>query len=410
LSQPTQSVSPSGPLRELAALFLKLGTIAFGGPAAHISMLRREVVTDRKWLSDAEFLDLLGATNLIPGPNSTEMAIHVGLLRAGWRGLVVAGACFILPAMLIVLAFAWAYVKYGSTPEVTWLLYGVKPVIIAVVAQALTGLFRTAAKGWMLAAIGAAVFGLYFAGVNEILLLFGAGILVMLVENGRRIGSLSRAGLMAPVAGLNLPLSASSVASPAGYSALTLFLTFLKIGAVLYGSGYVLLAFLRNDFVVRLGWLTNDQLLDAVAVGDARTGVHHGDVYRLCTRRVSGSRAGHAGHLPAIVRVCSCPSTAGAEAAGIKLGQRPARRRKYRGAGSDGGGHGDPGTGRDRGRSHGGPGAGDGGVAVALSRELGVAGAGRRGDRRAVQGDRMRPAGASGGLRRSPFDWLRASG
>src|SRR5215207_1971622 len=173
-------------LAEVALLFLKLGTIAFGGPAAHIAMMREEVVRRRKWLSDQAFLDLLGATNLIPGPNSTEMAIHLGYLRAGWRGLMVGGTLFILPAMLIVLACAWAYVQFGATPQALWLLYGVKPVIIAVVVQALFGLLRTAVKGPLLAGVGVAVLGLYLLGVNEIALMFGSGLLVLLVANGRR--------------------------------------------------------------------------------------------------------------------------------------------------------------------------------------------------------------------------------
>jgi chromate transporter len=261
-----------GSLREVAGLFLKLGTTAFGGPAAHVAMMRDEVVTRRRWLSDQRFLDLLGATNLIPGPNSTEMAIHVGHQRAGWRGLIVAGACFILPAFVMVLALAWAYVEYGTRPAVEWLLYGIKPVIIAIVVQALYGLLRTAAKSVFLAIAGAAVFALYLAGVNELVLLFGAGATVAIVLNARRAGHALRArALVPPIAGA-LPLVGLVAATPAGYSALTLFLTFLKIGAVLYGSGYVLLAFVRNDFVVRLGWLTQEQLLDAVAIGQMTPG------------------------------------------------------------------------------------------------------------------------------------------
>jgi chromate transporter len=262
---------PPGALREVAGLFLKLGTIAFGGPAAHIAMMHDEVVRRRGWLSEQHFLDLLGATNLIPGPNSTEMAIHVGFVRAGWRGLIVAGTLFILPAMLIVMAFAWAYVEYGSTPEVTWLLYGIKPVVIAIVVQALWRLGRTAMKTWLLAAVGAAVLGFYLLGVNEIALLFAGGLFVMLLANARRWRERREAlGALLPLAGASMPLAAS--ATVAGYSHATLFLTFLKIGAVLYGSGYVLLAFLRNDFVERLGWLTNEQLLDAVAVGQFTPG------------------------------------------------------------------------------------------------------------------------------------------
>jgi chromate transporter len=258
---------------EIAALFLRLGATAFGGPAAHIAMMRQEVVSRRRWLTDQQFLDLLGATNLIPGPNSTEMAIHVGLLRAGWPGLVVAGASFILPAMLIVLALAWAYVEYGSKPEAEWLLYGIKPVVIAIVVQALYGLLRTAVKSWLLAVAGAAVFGLYLLGGNEIALLFLTGLGVMVIENGRRLVATGRQPLLlAPFFVANSALPVALVSTPAGYSAVTLFLTFLKIGAVLYGSGYVLLAFLRNDFVVRLGWLTDQQLLDAIAIGQVTPG------------------------------------------------------------------------------------------------------------------------------------------
>jgi chromate transporter len=263
----------TGSLREVSALFLKLGTIAFGGPAAHIAMMRQEVVTRRAWLDDQRFLDLLGATNLIPGPNSTEMTMHMGMLRAGWRGLITAGVCFILPAMLMVMALAWAYVEYGSTPEAAWLLYGIKPVIIAIVVQALFGLLRTAVKTPLLALAGAIVFALYLLGANEIALLFGAGAVVVAIENGRRIVTSARAGaFVMPLAAGGIPLAAGLATTPASYSLLTLFLTFLKIGAVLYGSGYVLLAFLRNDFVVRLGWLTNEQLLDAVAIGQVTPG------------------------------------------------------------------------------------------------------------------------------------------
>jgi chromate transporter len=262
-----------GSLLEVSALFLRLGATAFGGPAAHIAMMRQELVARRQWLSDQQFLDLLGATNLIPGPNSTEMAIHIGLLRAGWRGLVAAGLCFILPAMLIVLALAWAYVEYGTRPAATWLLYGVKPVIIAVVFQALYGLMRSAIKTPFLAFAGVAVFALYLLGGNEIALLFGAGAVVVAVENGRRfIRRPHSAALLAPFALGGLPLALASSGTAASYSLLTLFLTFLKIGSVLYGSGYVLLAFLRNDFVVRLGWLTDEQLLDAVSIGQLTPG------------------------------------------------------------------------------------------------------------------------------------------
>jgi chromate transporter len=236
---------------------------AFGGPAAHIAIMHDEVVVRRKWLTDEEFLDLLGATNLIPGPNSTEMAIHVGYVRAGWLGLLLAGFCFIAPATLIVLALAWLYVRFGTTPQAEWLLYGVKPVVIAIIVQALWILGSKALKNRMLAAIGVVAFALYFFGFNEIALLFAGGIVFMLLTNLRRLRSLN------PV--LLLPLSILTQ-TPIPFSLPLLFLTFLKIGSVLYGSGYVLLAFLRADFVLRLGWLTDQQLLDAVAIGQVTPG------------------------------------------------------------------------------------------------------------------------------------------
>lgn len=263
--------SSPGPLGEVAALFLKLGAISFGGPAAHIALMRDEVVTRRNWVTDQQFLDLLGATNLIPGPNSTEMAIHLGFARAGWRGLVVAGSLFILPAMLIVMCLAWLYVQYGSTPEAGWLLYGIKPVIIAVVVQALWGLLKTAVKGPAHAVVGLCVLGLYLLGFNEILLLFGGGLLVVLLENGTRVWRSRSPVAFVPLFGM-APVLAQAATGLASFNLLALFLTFLKIGAVLYGSGYVLLAFLRNDLVERLGWLTNQQLLDAVAIGQLTPG------------------------------------------------------------------------------------------------------------------------------------------
>jgi chromate transporter len=238
-------------------------------------MLRDETVVRRQWLSDAYFLDLVGATNLIPGPNSTEMVIHVGYLRAGWRGLLVAGTLFILPAATIVLALGWAYVQFGTTPNGESLLYGIKPVVISVVTQALWGLGRTALKGPLLIGIGAAAAALYLIGFNELIILFGGALLVLLVRAGRRMlpGQL-RGAVAAPFAGLPLTLFPTLLlqSAPVPVSLTTLFVTFFKIGAVLYGSGYVLLAFLRNDFVERLGWLTDQQLLDAVAIGQMTPG------------------------------------------------------------------------------------------------------------------------------------------
>jgi chromate transporter len=252
-------------LTEVAALFLKLGFTAFGGPAAHIAIMHDEVVVRRKWLTDEEFLDLLGATNLIPGPNSTEMAIHIGYVRAGWQGLLLGGFCFIAPATLIVLALAWLYVQYGTTPQAGWLLYGIKPVVIAIITQALWTLGSKALKNKTLVLVGAIALALYFLGVNEIALLFAGGLVFMLISNAQRFRDLHPMVL--------LPLSSVALAqTPITFSLPILFLTFLKIGSVLYGSGYVLLAFLRADFVLRLGWLTDQQLLDAVAIGQITPG------------------------------------------------------------------------------------------------------------------------------------------
>jgi chromate transporter len=256
-------------LRELAILFLRLGTTAFGGPAAHIAMMEDEVVRRRGWLTREEFLDLLGATNLIPGPSSTEMAIHVGHRRAGGAGLLVAGACFILPAFLIVLAAAAAYVRFRTLPEVDALLYGIKPVVIAIVLQALGALGRSAVKGGLLAVVGAATAAAALLGLNEVALLFLAGGVVALAGEVRRWrGDCAAALLVAPV------VSAAGVAAATGvsFSLGLLFSSFVKIGAVLFGSGYVLLAFLRQEFVERLGWLSEGQLLDAVAVGQVSPG------------------------------------------------------------------------------------------------------------------------------------------
>jgi chromate transporter len=254
-------------LREVAALFLKLGVIGFGGPAAHIAMMRDETVNRRKWLSDEEFLDLVGAVNLIPGPNSTEMAIHIGFLRAGWPGLITGGVCFIVPAMLSVLALAWAYVRFGSMPQAAWLLYGIKPVVIAIIVQALWGLGRKAVKGPLTAVVAVLIVALYFAGINEIALLFGGGLIVMLAVNFHRLRGKVLGVTFLPLGGLGL-LSQATI--PFNFT--SLFFIFLKIGSVLYGSGYVLLAFLRADFVVRLGWLTDHQLLDAIAIGQVTPG------------------------------------------------------------------------------------------------------------------------------------------
>jgi len=245
-------------LKELALLFLRLGTTAFGGPAAHIAMMDDEVVRRRKWLSHEEFLDLLGAVNLIPGPNSTEMAIHIGRLRAGLAGIIIAGVCFILPAMLIVTAIAWAYMRYGSLPEVTGVLYGIKPVMIAIILQALWGLRRAAFKSKFLALVGVIATAASFAGVNELIVLLGTGLFVAVAK--------LISDRMKP---LRTP---STLAGVIPFGLLSLFLFFLKVGAVLFGSGYVLIAFLHSDLVLHYGWLTQGRLLDAIAVGQVTPG------------------------------------------------------------------------------------------------------------------------------------------
>jgi chromate transporter len=260
----TEEESRGTSLGVVAALFLKLGVIGFGGPAAHIALMRQEVVGRRRWLSDGDFLDLVGATNLIPGPNSTEMAMHVGRKQAGWKGLMVAGAAFIAPAAVIVLALAWAYVHYGATPAGQHLLYGIQPVVIAIIVHAVWRLGRSAVKGPYLAVIGAIALALYLAGVNELLLLGSSGLVVSVIANRNRLLSHAAASVAA-----FLPLA---VAREAEGELARLFLLFLKFGAVVFGSGYVLLAFLRGDLVVRLGWLTSDQLADAISVGQFTPG------------------------------------------------------------------------------------------------------------------------------------------
>jgi chromate transporter len=252
-------------MRELILLFLRLGFTAFGGPAAHIAMYRDEVVKRRGWMSDQHFLDLLGATNLIPGPNSTEMTMHIGYEREGWRGLIAAGLCFILPSTLIVGILAWLYVQYGQTPSGTALMYGIAPVVLVIVLQAILTLGKQAAKNSTLIVIGVACLVLYLFRVNELLLLFGAGLLYYLIH---RVRGGAPFLLIPGLAGGSVPFWQL----PTAPDLLNLFLVFLKAGGLLYGSGYVLLAFLRNDLVVRLEWLTDQQLLDAIAIGQVTPG------------------------------------------------------------------------------------------------------------------------------------------
>lgn len=262
-------------LRELASVFLKLGATAFGGPAVHIALLENEVVRRRQWLTHEEFLDLLGATNLIPGPNSTEMAIHIGLRRAGWKGLLVAGSCFIIPAFLITFACAWFYVRYARLPQLQGVLYGVKPVVLAIVAQALWRLGRSALKTRLAIGVALAALAASLLGVHELVVLLGAGVVAPLFR-----GTAIRLRHKPPaVSMLALPpllplgfVTPATTAAAGSAGLLPLFLFFLKVGAVLYGSGYVLLAFLRGDLVERWGWLTQSQLLDAVAIGQITPG------------------------------------------------------------------------------------------------------------------------------------------
>ncbi len=287
-------------LREVANFFFRLGWTAFGGPAAHVAMMRQEVVERRRWVSEERFLDLLGLANIIPGPSSTELAIYLGYERAGLAGLLLAGTLFILPAMLIVLVFAWIYVRIGALPQVGWALYGVKPVIIAIILQALVGLARTALKNRVLVVVGILGLALYLLTGNAVLIIFGGGIVVALIQRGPHLWQAWRTrrpasgptALLAPLALLGSVSASQPSQTRATFGALgrlaalgaalgsavtllpllPLFLEFLKIGAVTYGSGYTLLAFLQGDLVAQLHWLTDRQLLDAVAVGQFTPG------------------------------------------------------------------------------------------------------------------------------------------
>jgi chromate transporter len=255
-------ISPNKRLGEVARLFLKLGIIGFGGPAVHIALMEEEVVRRRGWMTHQHFLDLVGATNLIPGPNSTEMTMHCGQERAGWKGLVVAGCCFIGPAVLITGAIAWAYQQWGQLPQVAPFLYGIKPAIIAVIASAAFTLGKKALKTVTLGIMGVLAFIAVLAGLNEIAVLFGAGALGLLLYAAQRARK-SAHGIF-PFALLQaLPYTMLSPAK--------LFWIFLKIGAILYGSGYTLFGFLDAELVSR-GWLTKQQLIDAVAVGQFTPG------------------------------------------------------------------------------------------------------------------------------------------
>jgi chromate transporter len=253
-------------LKEVAALFLKLGIIGFGGPAAHISMMREEVVVKKKWLEEQHFLDLIGATNLIPGPNSTEMAIHIGHERAGWKGLIVAGFCFIVPAVLITGIFAWLYKDYGQLPAIQPFLYGIKPAIIAIILGAIFPLAKKSLKTVQLGIIGGIVLLLALLQFNEIILLFGAGFLALFWNSLTNKNSTPKGNSWIPL--ILFPVSKTALLAPTNFN---LFLIFLKIGAILYGSGYVLFAFLDAELVAK-GLLTRTELIDAIAVGQFTPG------------------------------------------------------------------------------------------------------------------------------------------
>lgn len=270
MSEPKQETRTQVPGRaawiSVAAFFLRLGFTAFGGPAAHIALMHDETVKRRGWLDEQRFLDLLGAANLIPGPTSTEMAIFIGFQRAGWLGLLLGGLCFILPAMMIVMGLAWAYVHFGSTAQADALLYGIKPVVIVIILQALWSLGRKAVKTLLSAVVGLGSVALYWLGANVILMLAAGALALVLAENARRIKHTGFSGLVGSW------ILVPGLAATVPFTLPLLFLTFLKIGAVLYGSGYVLLAFLRADFVTGLGWLTDKQLVDAIAIGQVTPG------------------------------------------------------------------------------------------------------------------------------------------
>ncbi|HRG81416.1 MAG TPA: chromate efflux transporter [Chitinophagaceae bacterium] len=250
-------------LRDIAKLFLKLGVVAFGGPAAHIAMMQEEVVTKRKWLTEQHFLDLIGATNLIPGPNSTEMAIHIGFEKGGWKGLIIAGLCFIMPAVLITGVFAWLYSLYGQVPAVQPFVYGIKPAIIAIILGAVFPLAKKSLKTPELVIIGILVLVCSLLRFNEIYLMFGAGLVGLLLTSIKRNKNIN--GF--------LPFPFLQISDTTAISAtnLNLFLIFLKIGAILYGSGYVLFAFLDTE-LVSTGLLSRQQLIDAIAVGQITPG------------------------------------------------------------------------------------------------------------------------------------------
>jgi chromate transporter len=338
-------------------MFLKLGFTAFGGPAAHIALMRDEVVTRRGWMTEGEFLDLLGATNLLPGPNSTQMAIHIGLRRAGLKGSVAAGVCFIAPAAAMILPLAWAYRTYGALPQTQAILYGVKPVIIAIVIFAIRGLARFALKNWWCAAIGVGAAGAALLGWDVLFLLFTAGACAAAIDwaatPGKKrqpVSSLARMFAIA-AAMIMVPNALTRGMRPAGngpraYGAGALFSFFLKVGTTVYGGGYVLIAFLRDGLVKQWHWLTERQLLDAIAAGQ----ITPGPLFTTATF-IGYLVGGKSGGLIATVAIFLPSFRAGrgewsidSALAAVPDGGGVSRRRECGGAGVDGGGHG--GTGK----------------------------------------------------------------
>jgi chromate transporter len=276
-SEQTGPPSPPATLGEVARSYLRLGLTAFGGPAAHLAFMRSELVVRRGWVDEQELLDLIGGASLLPGPTSTEVALMLARRRKGWAGLALGGACFITPSVLLVLALSWAYVRYGTTDAGAGLLAGIKPVVIAIIANAVVGLAKTALKRWLLAGVGALALGCYFAGVGPVFILLGAGLIVMLVENKDRWAKLPFAGpgSASPLVALNNDMarhvgSASPRLSRPSLSAV--FLEFLKLGSIVFGSGYVLVTYLRQDLVSAGHWLSGAQLLAAVAIGQVTPG------------------------------------------------------------------------------------------------------------------------------------------
>ena len=266
MTDKTQTITTPSSLTEIAKLFLKLGIIGFGGPAAHIALMQQEVVTKRQWMSAQHFLDLVGATNLIPGPNSTEMAMHIGRERAGGKGLVVAGVCFILPAVIITGLFAWLYKHYGQLPNVRPFIYGIKPAIIAVILSAVFPLAKQSIKTVQLIFIGLAALVLSFLNINEIYIIFGAGLIMLLLATYKKQDTSNANGVLPFLLQIN-----STTLLPAAATNWKLFFIFLKIGAILYGSGYILFAYIESELVAK-GILTHQQLTDAIAVGQFTPG------------------------------------------------------------------------------------------------------------------------------------------